>query len=55
MNRSSGPTAKKKAIIVIAHAMLVIAWHVQATGLRYDELGAGHVTSRLDPEREPAA
>jgi transposase len=34
------PTAKKKAIIVVAHAMLVIVWHVLATGKPYDELGA---------------
>jgi transposase len=28
------PTAKKKAIIVVAHAILVIIWHVMATGRR---------------------
>jgi len=46
------PTAKKKAIIVVAHAMLVIIWHVLATGQPYDELGADYFTTRLDPERE---
>jgi len=46
------PTAKKKAIIVTAHAMLVIIWHVLATGTPYDELGADYFTRRLDPERE---
>ena len=45
-------TAKKKAIIVVAHAMLVIIWHVLATGRPYDELGADFFTRRLDPERE---
>jgi hypothetical protein len=25
------PTAKKKAIIVVAHALIVIIWHVLAT------------------------
>jgi transposase len=45
-------TAKKKAIIVVAHALLVIIWHVLATGRPYDELGAGYFTRRLDPERE---
>jgi transposase len=44
--------AKKKAIIVVAHAMIVIIWHVLATGKPYDELGSGYFTSRLDPERE---
>ena len=45
-------TAKKKAIVVVAHAMIVIIWHVLATGKPYDELGAGYFTRRLDPERE---
>jgi transposase len=44
--------AKKKAIIVVAHALLVIIWHVLATGKPYDELGADYFTTRLDPERE---
>jgi transposase len=46
------PTAKKKAIIVVAHAMLVIVWHVLATGKPYGELGADFFTTRLDPEKE---
>jgi transposase len=46
------PTAKKKAIIVVAHAMLVIVWHVLAGGVPYSELGAGYFTSRLDPGKE---
>jgi transposase len=45
-------TAKKKAIIVVAHALLVIIWHVLATGTPYDELGEDYFTTRLDPERE---
>jgi transposase len=45
-------TAKKKAIIVVAHALLVIIWHVLATGQPYDELGEDYFTARLDPERE---
>jgi transposase len=46
------PAAKKKAIIVVAHAILVIIWHVLATGRPCDELGADFFTRRLDPERE---
>jgi len=46
------PTAKKKAIIVVAHAMLVIIWHVLAGGVPYDELGADFLTQRPDPDRE---
>ena len=44
--------AKSKAIIVVAHAILVITWHVLATGKPYDELGGDYFTRRLDPERE---
>jgi transposase len=46
------PTAKKKAIIVVAHAILVIIWHVLAAGEPYGELGADYFTRRLDPGRE---
>jgi len=45
-------TAKKKAIVVVAHALIVIIWHILATGKPYHELGADYFTSRLDPERE---
>jgi transposase len=44
--------AKKKAIIVVAHALLVIIWHVLATGKPYDEFGEDYFTRRQDPERE---
>jgi hypothetical protein len=44
--------AKKKAIVVVAHALIVIIWHILATGKPYDELGADYFASRLDPERE---
>jgi transposase len=46
------PAAKNKAIVTVAHAMIVIAWHVLATGKPYDELGADYFTRRQDPERE---
>lgn len=46
------PTAKKKAIIVVAHAMLVIIWHVLAGGVSYHELGDDYFTRRLDPDKE---
>jgi transposase len=45
-------TAKKKAIVVVAHALIVSIWHILATGKPYHELGADYFTSRLDPERE---
>jgi len=45
------PAAKKKAIVVVAHALLVINWHVLAGGVPYDELGADFFTRRFDPDR----
>ena len=45
-------SAKNKAIIVVAHAILIIVWHVLATGIPYQELGADYFDRRLDPERE---
>jgi transposase len=44
--------AKKKAIIVVAHALMIIIWHVMATGTPYDELGEDYFTTRMEPERE---
>jgi transposase len=49
------PVAKKKAIVVVAHAMLVIIWHLLAGGASYDELGADFFTRRHDPNEKPAA
>ena len=44
--------AKAKAIMVVAHALIVIIWHVLATGKPYDDLGADYFTRLTDPERE---
>jgi transposase len=44
--------AKKKAIVVVAHALIVISWHILATGQPYHELGEDYFTTRIDPERE---
>ena len=46
------PVAKNKAIIVVAHALLIITWHVLATGKPYADLGADYFTRRQDPDRE---
>jgi transposase len=45
-------TAKGKAIVTVAHAILVIIWHVLATGRPYDDLGPDYFERRADPERE---
>jgi len=36
------PVAKKKAIVVVAHALVIIIWHILATGKPYEELGADY-------------
>ena len=46
------PAAKKKAIIAVAHTLLVIVWHVLTTGNTYTDLGPDYYTHRLDPEKE---
>ena len=46
------PAAKNKAIVVVAHALIIIIWNILATGTPYHELGADYFTRRLDPERE---
>jgi transposase len=46
------PVAKKKAIVTVAHAVIVIIWHVLATGTPYQELGAHYFTTRKDPEKQ---
>jgi len=45
-------SARNKAIITVAHAVLVIIWHVLAAGKPCNELGAGYFDRRLDPDRE---
>ncbi|WP_236050454.1 hypothetical protein [Nonomuraea cypriaca] len=44
--------AKNKAIVTVAHAMIVIIWHVLATSTLYHELGEDYFTTRKDPEKE---
>jgi transposase len=44
--------AKKKAIVAVAHKLLIIIWHVIATGRSYQDLGADYFTARLDPQIE---
>jgi transposase len=46
------PAAKQKAIVAVAHKLIVILWHVLATGRPYEDLGADYFTTRIDPEKE---
>ena len=38
------PVAKKRAIVAIAHTLIVIIWHVLATGKTYTDLGEDFYT-----------
>jgi hypothetical protein len=44
--------AEKKAIVTVAHAVIVIVWHVLATGRPCHELGGDYFLTRQDPDRE---
>jgi transposase len=46
------PAAKKKAIIAIAHTLIVIIWNVLAEDSPYTDLGADFYDRRNDPQRE---
>jgi transposase len=46
------PAAKKKAIIAIAHTLIVIIWNVLADNTPHADLGANFYDRRTDPERE---
>jgi transposase len=44
--------AKNKAIVTVAHAILVIIWTMLTTGRPYDDLGPDYFDRRTDPDRE---
>ena len=46
--RRRGPN---KAVMAVAHSMIVIAWHVLSTGQTYEDLGADYFRKRQDPAR----
>ena len=44
---------KLKALVAIARSILVIVWHLLADpAARYQDLGAGYYTSRIDKNRK---
>lgn len=46
------PMAKNKAILAIAHSLIVIIWNVLAHDTPYTDLGTDYYDRRADPERE---
>jgi transposase len=46
------PAAKKRAIVAIAHTLIVIIWHLLAAGTTYSDLGPDFYATRSDPAKE---
>jgi transposase len=46
------PAAKKRAIVAVAHTLIVIIWEVLATGTPYTDLGPDFYARHADPARE---
>jgi transposase len=46
------PAARKRAIVAIAHTLIVIIWHVLTAGTAYADLGPDFYARRADPARE---
>jgi transposase len=46
------PAAKKKAILALAHTLIVIIWNVLTSDSPYTDLGADFYDRRHNPERE---
>jgi len=42
----------KKAIVAVAHTLILIIWHVLAEEVPCTDLGADFYTRRIDPQRE---
>jgi len=47
--RRRGPN---KATVAVAHAIIVVAWHLLSTGQTYQDLGGDYFEKRRDPERQ---
>jgi transposase len=50
LHRRFGKAGGKKAAVAIAHTMLIIVWHLLATGATYADLGNDFYARRDDPD-----
>ena len=50
VRQAEGTAGHKKAIVAVAHSILVIAWHLLATGQPYSDLGADWFLQRHSSE-----
>ena len=46
---------KKKAAVAVGHSILVIAWHLLARGVDYQDLGEDWMARQVDPDRRKHA
>jgi transposase len=46
--RLAGRCGRSRAAIAVAHSILITAYHLQARGERYHDLGADYLTTRGD-------
>lgn len=48
--RTFGKKGQTRAVFAVGHSILVIAWHLLANNVDYEDLGAEHFTRHNDPE-----
>lgn len=48
--RTFGKKGQTRAVFAVGHSILVIAWHLLADNVDYEDLGAEHFTRHNDPE-----
>jgi DDE superfamily endonuclease/Transposase IS116/IS110/IS902 family len=50
--RLAARRGKKRALVAVGHSLLVAAWHVINDEVNYQDLGALHFLTRIDPARQ---
>jgi len=51
-HRLAARRGKKRALVAVGHSLLVAAWHVIHDDVSYQELGALHFLTQVDPARQ---
>jgi hypothetical protein len=51
-HRLAARRGKKRALVAVGHSLLVAAWHVIHDETSYQELGALHFLTHMDPARQ---
>jgi transposase len=50
-HRLTARRGKKRALVAVGHSLLVAAWHVINNDVSYQDLGALHFLTQVDPAR----